>query len=158
MHFCVSATRGGWGAGAWPRKMGTNWFMPALVKRRLGESGSSELEGTMVCCFSLKKSRKLLRMSEEVMTGKKESGEFDGITEFTKLTEFLRGRQGKFDRINKIYRIGKTELILPQACPTSSELQYPNSDTFVNFAIQLNSTGNVRNRSTIQLYVYLHEI
>ena len=24
----------------WPRKMGTNWFMPALVNRRLGESGS----------------------------------------------------------------------------------------------------------------------
>ena len=28
-----------------------------------------EAEGTMVCCFSLKKSRKLLRISAEVMTG-----------------------------------------------------------------------------------------
>jgi hypothetical protein len=26
----------------WPRKMGTNWFMPALVKSRFGESGMSE--------------------------------------------------------------------------------------------------------------------
>src|SRR5476649_2175006 len=68
MHFCVSAARAGWyGHGAWPRKMGTNWFMPALVKSKLGESGSRELEGTMVCCFSLKKSRKDWRISEEVM-------------------------------------------------------------------------------------------
>src|SRR5437764_5852397 len=37
--------------------MGTNWFMPALVKRRFGASGKSEEEGTMVCCFSRKKSR-----------------------------------------------------------------------------------------------------
>src|ERR1043166_9298586 len=41
----------------WPRKMGTNWFMPALVKRRFGESGMRLDEGTMVCCFDLKKSR-----------------------------------------------------------------------------------------------------
>ena len=35
-----------------PRKIGTNWFMPALVNSRFGASGSSELDGTMVCCFS----------------------------------------------------------------------------------------------------------
>ena len=40
-----------------PRKMGTNWFMPALVKSRFGESGIRLDEGTMVCCFSRKKSR-----------------------------------------------------------------------------------------------------
>ena len=39
------------------RKMGTNWFMPAFVNRRFGESGMSEEDGTMVCCFDLRKSR-----------------------------------------------------------------------------------------------------
>ena len=38
--------------------MGTNWFMPALVKSRFGESGMRLEDGTMVCCFSRKKSRK----------------------------------------------------------------------------------------------------
>src|SRR5881392_309262 len=58
MHFWVSATRGRLQAGfCWPRKIGTNWFIPALVKSRLGESGSRLDEGTMVCCFDLKKSR-----------------------------------------------------------------------------------------------------
>src|SRR5438874_477744 len=58
MHFCVSAARGGLnGHFCLPRKMGTNWFMPAFVKRRFGESGSRLDEGTMVCCFDLKKSR-----------------------------------------------------------------------------------------------------
>ena len=47
--------------------MGTNWFMPALVKSRLGESGMSEEEGTMVCCFSRKKSRKDWRISDPVL-------------------------------------------------------------------------------------------
>src|SRR5208283_1127770 len=37
--------------------MGTNWFMPALVNSRLGESGMRLEDGTMVCCFDLKKSR-----------------------------------------------------------------------------------------------------
>src|SRR4051812_16843334 len=70
MHFCVSTVRGGvHGAFCWPRKMGTNWFMPAFVKRRFGESGRSEDEGTTVCCFSRKKSRKLWRISAEVMNG-----------------------------------------------------------------------------------------
>src|SRR6266566_8815597 len=68
MHFCVSATRGGFHDGfCCPRKIGTNWFMPALVKSRLGASGSRDDEGTMVCCFSRKKSRKDWRISVEVM-------------------------------------------------------------------------------------------
>ena len=36
------ARRAATGALCWPRKMGTNWFMPALVKRRFGASGSSD--------------------------------------------------------------------------------------------------------------------
>src|SRR5438046_618029 len=73
MHFWVSAARVSrpgmtpahleTSVARWPRKMGTNWFMPALVKRRLGESGSRLEEGTMVCCFDLKKSRKDCRIS-----------------------------------------------------------------------------------------------
>ena len=31
--------------------------MPAFVNKRFGESGMSELDGTMVCDFDLKKSR-----------------------------------------------------------------------------------------------------
>src|ERR1700730_2017370 len=69
MHFWVSATRGGFHAGfCWPRKIGTNWFMPALVKSKLGASGKSDDDGTMVCCFSRKKSRNDFRISLEVMT------------------------------------------------------------------------------------------
>src|SRR6266536_3169660 len=41
--------------------------MPALVNRRLGASGRSDDDGTMVCCFSRKKSRKLCRISVPVM-------------------------------------------------------------------------------------------
>src|SRR3974390_1525025 len=77
MHFCVSAARVSLAgtapahletsAGGWPRKMGTNWFMPALVKRRLGESGIRLEEGTMVCPFDLKKSRNDCRISALVM-------------------------------------------------------------------------------------------
>src|SRR5262245_31978271 len=68
MHFLVSATLGGCHGGfCWPRKMGTNWFIPALVKRRLGASGRREDDGTMVCFFSRKKSRKLWRISAEVI-------------------------------------------------------------------------------------------
>ena len=47
--------------------MGTNWFMPALVKSRFGESGIKLDEGTIVCCFSRKNSRKELRISALVM-------------------------------------------------------------------------------------------
>ena len=41
--------------------MGTNWFMPALVNSKLGLSGMRLEDGTMVCCFDLKKSRKSFR-------------------------------------------------------------------------------------------------
>src|ERR1700731_770604 len=68
MHFWVSATRAGFHDGfCCPRKIGTNWFMPALVKRRLGASGKSDDDGTMVCFFSRKKSRKDCRIWAEVM-------------------------------------------------------------------------------------------
>src|SRR6187402_3107723 len=68
MHFWVSTTRGGFQVGfCWPRKIGTNWFMPALVKRRLGASGKSDDDGTIACCFSRKKLRKLSRISAPVM-------------------------------------------------------------------------------------------
>src|SRR5438094_2148331 len=70
MHFCVSATRGGFHCGfCWPRKIGTNWFMPALVKSRFGLSGISEDDGTMVCCFSRKKSRNDWRICALVIGG-----------------------------------------------------------------------------------------
>src|SRR3954468_2357015 len=69
MHFWVSAARPGlYGQGCWPRKMGTNWFMPAFVKRRFGLSGMRLEEGTMVCCFDLKKSRNDWRISLLVIT------------------------------------------------------------------------------------------
>ena len=42
--------------------MGTNWFMPAFVNRRFGESGNKLEDGTMVCDFDLKKSRKSCRI------------------------------------------------------------------------------------------------
>jgi hypothetical protein len=37
--------------------------MPALVNSRFGESGRRLAEGTMVCCFDLKKSKKDCRIS-----------------------------------------------------------------------------------------------
>src|SRR5436309_1827741 len=77
MHFCVSAarvSRPGTAPGhlltsglCWPRKMGTNWFMPALVNSRFGASGSRLDEGTMVCRFDLKKSRNDWRISRLVI-------------------------------------------------------------------------------------------
>src|SRR5712671_4253407 len=68
MHFWLSATRGGFHDGfCRPRKIGTNWFMPALVKRRFGESGKSDDDGTMVCFFSRKKSRNDCRISADVI-------------------------------------------------------------------------------------------
>jgi hypothetical protein len=47
--------------------MGTYWFMPALVKRRFGESGIRLEEGTIVCPFDLKKSKKDCLISALVM-------------------------------------------------------------------------------------------
>jgi hypothetical protein len=49
--------------------MGTNWFMPALVKRRPGESGKSDDEGTIVCSRAAKNSRKDWRISADVIGG-----------------------------------------------------------------------------------------
>src|ERR1700685_291537 len=69
MHFCVSATRGE-SAFFCPRKIGTNWFMPAFVNKRFGESGMSELDGTMVCDFDLKKSRNDWRICVLVIMAK----------------------------------------------------------------------------------------
>src|SRR5258705_4780732 len=73
MHFWVSAARVSLPGTApahlltsgrfWPRKMGTNWFMPAFVNNRFGESGMRLDEGTMVCSFDLKKSRNDWRIS-----------------------------------------------------------------------------------------------
>src|SRR6266480_6648121 len=44
--------------------------MPALVKSRLGASGMSDDDGTMVCCFSRKKSRNDCRICAEVINPK----------------------------------------------------------------------------------------
>src|SRR5690349_456459 len=54
--------------------MGTNWFMPALVNSRFGLSGMSEDEGTMVCCFDLKKSRNDWRIWLLVIMAKSMAG------------------------------------------------------------------------------------
>ena len=77
MHFWVSAARVSLPGMApahletsgarWPRKIGTNWFMPALVNSRFGESGIRLDEGTMVCPFDLKKSRNDWRISALVI-------------------------------------------------------------------------------------------
>ena len=66
--FLGVGVRGGFqGVFCCPRKIGTNWFMPALVKNKLGESGSRDDDGTMVCCFSRKKSRNDCLICAEVM-------------------------------------------------------------------------------------------
>jgi hypothetical protein len=44
--------------------------MPAFVNKRLGDSGRSDDDGTMVCFFSRKKSRNDCRICAEVMMGK----------------------------------------------------------------------------------------
>src|SRR6185503_21178060 len=77
MHFWVSAARVSRPGTApahlltsaffWPRKTGTNWFMPALVNRRFGESGMRLEDGTIVCCFDLKKSRNDWRICDDVI-------------------------------------------------------------------------------------------
>src|SRR5690606_20722711 len=82
MHFCVSAARVSLagrppahfetsGARS-PRKMGTNWFMPAFAKSSPGESGNNDDDGTIVWPCCAKKSRKLWRISAEVMFRKTE--------------------------------------------------------------------------------------
>src|SRR3954471_20356422 len=78
MHFWVSAVRGGSQAGfCCPRKIGTNWFIPAFVKSRFGESGSKEADGTIVCCFSRKKSKNDWRISAAVMIGSTVAAVYD---------------------------------------------------------------------------------
>jgi len=41
--------------------------MPAFVNRRFGELGMRLEDGTMVCCFDLKKSRNDCRISDEII-------------------------------------------------------------------------------------------
>jgi hypothetical protein len=59
-HFETSGARS-------PRKIGTNWFMPALVNSRPGESGISDEDGVIVCPWRAKKSRNDWRISAEVI-------------------------------------------------------------------------------------------
>src|SRR5215213_11459425 len=59
-HFETSAPRS-------PRKIGTNWFIPAFVNSSPGESGRSEDDGAIVCPCWAKKSRKLWRIWAEVI-------------------------------------------------------------------------------------------
>jgi len=49
----LSVRRPGVAAGDGPGPLGTNWFMPAFVNRRFGESGRRLEEGTIVCPFDL---------------------------------------------------------------------------------------------------------
>src|SRR5436305_14284419 len=95
MHFCVSTTRGGFHGGfCCPRKIGTNWFMPALVKSRFGASGSRDDEGTIVCFFSRKKSRNDCRICAEVMNPKL-SATTRGMRELVELSRNGRTGVGK---------------------------------------------------------------
>src|SRR3954469_1750247 len=77
MHFCVSAARVSFagrtpahfetsGARS-PKKIGTNWFMPAFVKSSPGESGNRDDDGTIVWPCLAKKSRNDWRISAEVI-------------------------------------------------------------------------------------------
>src|SRR5436305_4079645 len=84
MHFWVSAVRGGFQtAFCCPRNMGTNWFIPALVNSRFGESGSNDDEGTIVCSFSRKKSRNDCLISEPVMLVGCDCGSFCALSDST---------------------------------------------------------------------------
>jgi mannose-6-phosphate isomerase-like protein (cupin superfamily) len=58
--------------------------MPALVKSKFGASGSSDDDGTMVCCFSRKKSRNDCRICAEVINPKL-SATFRGMRELLQL-------------------------------------------------------------------------
>src|SRR4051794_23164700 len=67
MHFCVFAARV-YDRFSSPRKIGLNWFIPALVNSNVGSScGTTGELGTNVCpCFSTKKSMNCWRISAEV--------------------------------------------------------------------------------------------
>ena len=68
MHFCVLAARV-YARFSWPRKIGLNWFIPALVNSSVGSScGTTGELGTNVWpCFCTKKSMNCWRISCEVM-------------------------------------------------------------------------------------------
>src|SRR5438128_527639 len=62
-HFCTEVARG-YGGSSSPRKMGRNWFMPALVNSgAAGWWGMSPEDGTTVCPRSAKKPVKARRSS-----------------------------------------------------------------------------------------------
>src|SRR5262249_26642320 len=67
MHFWLSTARL-YGRVPVPRKTSLNWFMPALVKSKVGSSSGTTLDdGTAVCpCFLTKKSRNCWRISLDV--------------------------------------------------------------------------------------------
>src|SRR5438093_11113430 len=62
MHFWEEVARGK-GGSCWPRKYGTNWFMPALVSSRPGTGAISEDDGTTRCPRSSKNDRNACRIS-----------------------------------------------------------------------------------------------
>src|SRR5262249_29509237 len=66
MHFCMFAARL-YSRVSVPRKIGLNWFMPALLNSSVGSSSGTTLDdGTNVWpCFLQKKSRNCWRISEE---------------------------------------------------------------------------------------------
>lgn len=67
-HFCESATRGDL-ATSLPRNRSLNWFIPAFVNISVGSSLTTiGADGTMVCCFELKKSKNFWRISCEVIS------------------------------------------------------------------------------------------
>src|SRR4051812_38626662 len=74
MHFWLLAARL-YSRFSAPRKIGLNWFMPALEKRSVGSStGTTGLLGTKVWpCFLTKKSMNCWRISLEVIGSVKKS-------------------------------------------------------------------------------------
>src|ERR1700730_10229361 len=67
---CVSATRGNFAASS-PKKMDLNWFIPALVNINVGSFFTTiGADGTIICPFDAKKSRKAWRISVAVIMGK----------------------------------------------------------------------------------------
>src|SRR3954454_8991481 len=63
MHFWLSTARL-YGRVPVPRKTSLNWFMPALVNSSVGSSsGTTGDDGTIACCFDVKKSRNCWRTS-----------------------------------------------------------------------------------------------
>src|SRR5437867_2467752 len=69
MHFCVLTARV-YGRFSCPRKIGLNWFIPALVNSSVGSSSGTTGElGTNVCpCRCRKKSMNCWRISRDVIS------------------------------------------------------------------------------------------